>query len=317
MIRFKSFITESIRQGLPHITTMDHSQFSALTKDGKVKISSATEKTDGSTFLIGHDSEGFYTQSSGSGKDRMRKPEDYVARSTRRAQETGKPLELGGANAFAAAHTALQKNKPLLQHLQAAAERSGGETQLRGELFSRALARPSEVPGEIKFVGTSYHPEHMGSVGKFVIHTRLPENQHHEIEKFKKELSTSEMNFDDDNIKNFKPGEVDVSKHLEDMKDINTEALNAKGRLKPEKAAAKAEETAKFEKVKKAVSGAVDKHVKSMGIMPKWGSGSEGLVVHPEYGSEAPRFKITSDAFRAYKASDESKNFKNRTTGGK
>ena len=315
MIRFKSFIAESIRQGLPHITTMDHDQFSKLTKGGKVKITSATEKTDGSTFLMGHDEHGFYTQSSGSGKEKMRKPEDYVERSTRRAQETGKPLELGGANAFAAAHAALQKNKPLLQHLQATAERSGGETKVRGELFSKALARPSETPGEIKFVGTSYHPEHMGSVGKFVIHTRLPENQHHEVEKFKKELSNHELNFDDDNIKNFKPGEVDVSKHLEGMKDVNTEILKA--RKSPKNAAAKAAEQEKFEKVKKAVSDAVDKHVKSMGIMPKWGSGTEGLVVHPEEGSDAPRFKVTSDAFREYKASDESKNFKNRTTGVK
>lgn len=315
MIRFKSFITESIRQGLPHITTMDHEQFSNLTKGGKVNISSATEKTDGSTFLIGHDEDGFYTQSSGSGKEKMRNPEDYVERSTRRAHETGKPLDLGGANAFAATHAALQKNKPLLQHLQSTAERSGGETKLRGELFSKALSRPSETPGEIKFVGTSYHPEHMGSVGKFVIHTRLPENQHHEVEKFKKELSTPELNFDDDKIKNFKSGSVDVAKHLEGMKDVNREVLKA--RTTPKNKQAKAEETAKFEKVKKAVSDAVDKHVKSMGIMPKWGSGSEGLVVHPDEGSEAPRFKVTSDAFREYKASDESKNFKNRTTGAK
>jgi hypothetical protein len=312
MIRFKSFIAESIRQGLPHITTMDHEQFSNLTKGGKVKISAATEKTDGSTFLIGHDQEGFYTQSSGSGKEKMRNPEDYVARAKRRSEETGKPFDPTGANAFASTHAALQKNKLLLQHLQATAERSGGETQLRGELFSRALSRPSETPGEIKFVGTSYHPEHMGSVGKFVIHTKLPENQHHEVEKFKKELSSPELNFDDDNIKNFKSGEVDVSAHLEGMKDINQELLKA--RTTPKNKQAKAEENAKLDVIKKRVSDAVDKHVKSMGIMPKWGSGSEGLVVHPEEGSSAPRFKVTSDAFRAYKASDESKNFKKAPT---
>jgi hypothetical protein len=310
MIRFKSFIAESIRQGLPHITTMDHEQFKNLTKDGKVKISSATEKTDGSTFLIGHDDKGFYTQYSGSGSERMRTPEDYAERAKRRAQETGKPLDMTASNAFGTAHAALQKNKPLLQHLQATAERSGGETKVRGELFSKALSRPSETPGEIKFVGTSYHPEHMGSVGKFVIHTRLPENQHHEVEKFKKELSSPELNFDDDNIKNFKAGEVDVSKHIEGMKDVNAELLKA--RTTPKNKQAKAEENTKFDAVKKAVSDAVDKHVKSMGVMPKWGSGSEGLVVHPEEGSSAPRFKITSDAFRDYKASDESKNFKNR-----
>lgn len=313
MINFKTFIIESIRQGLPHITTMDHKQFAALTKGGKVDISNATEKTDGSTFLMGHDENGFYTQYSGSGSEKMRKPEDYAERAQRRAKETGKPYDPTASNAFSAAHAALQKNKPLMQHLEATAKNSGGETKVRGELFSKALSRPSETPGEIKFVGTSYHPEHMGSVGKFVIHSQLPENKHHDIEKFKKELSTPEMNFDDDKIKNFKSGSVDVSKHIEGLKHINTDLLSA--RATPKNKQAKAEETAKLDAIKKAVSDEVDKHVKKMGIMPKWGSGSEGMVVHPAEGSDAPRFKVTSDAFKQYKASDESKNFKNRSVG--
>ena len=304
------FLTESVRQGLPHITTMKHEQFSNLVKDGKVKLTHATEKTDGGAFVIGHDG-GFYTQSSGSGNERMRNPEDYAERARRRSQETGKPLDLTAANAFSKAHAAIQKNKALLQYLQSTAENNGGETQVRGELFSRALSRPSETPGEIKFVGTSYDPSHMGSVGKFVIHTELPENQHHDVEKFKSDFSTKEFNFDDDRIEGFKPSEVDVSQHLEGMKNINTDILNARKTKK--NADEKAEETAKFDAIKQKVSDAVDKHVENMNISPKWGSGSEGLVVHPEEGSGAPRFKITSKNFREYKASDEAKNFKKRT----
>lgn len=311
MIGFKSFISEGIRQGLPHITTMDHEQFSNLTKGGKVNIHDATEKTDGSTFLMGHDEKGFYTQYSGSGDERMRNPEDYAERAKRRSKETGKPLDMTAANAFSTAHAALQKNKPLMQHLEATAKNSGGETKVRGELFSKALARPSEIPGEIKFVGTSYHPEHMGSVGKFVIHSKLPENKNHDIDKFKNELSSSEMNFDDDKIHGFKSGSVDVSKHLEGMKGVNKELLSA--RKTPTNKVAKEAEESKFTEVKQKVSDEVDKHVKSLKIMPKWGSGSEGMVVHPKEGTDAPRFKVTSDAFRDYKASDESKNFKNRS----
>jgi hypothetical protein len=311
MIRFKTFITESIRQGLPHITTMDHKQFAALTKGGKVDISNATEKTDGSTFLMGHDEKGFFTQYSGSSDERMRNPEDYAERAMRRSKETGKPYDPTASNAFSAAHAALQKNKPLMQHLEATAKNSGGETKVRGELFSKALARPSETPGEIKFVGTSYHPEHMGSVGKFVIHTQLPENRNHDVEKFKKELSSSEMNFDDDKIQNFKPVSIDVSKHLEGMKDINSAVWDDKKTAK-NKPARDAEE-AKLAPIRQKVSDEVDKHIKKMGVMPKWGSGSEGMVVHPKEGTDAPRFKVTSDAFRDYKASDESKNFKNRS----
>jgi hypothetical protein len=51
-------------------------------------------------------------------------------------------------------------------------------------------------------------------------------------------------------------------------------------------------------------------------LTPKWGSGSEGFVVHPSSENpEAPRFKKTSDDFRAYKANPENAaNFKKRQT---
>lgn len=309
----QALITEAgIRQGLPHITTMDHEQFTNLTHGGKVHIHSATEKTDGSTFMMGHDEHGFYTQSSGSGLERMRKPEDYVNRAKRRATETGKPLDLTGANAFAKAHHALQKNKALTDHLKQHAEKSGGETKVRGELFSKALARPSDThKGEIKFVGTSYDPSHMGKVGKIVIHSKLPENHSHDIEHFKKHLSDSNINFDDDKIEHT-PGHVDVSKEIKGMKNINPEILKARTTSKNKEA--KAAETAKFDAVKKAVSDKVDAHVKSLNVKPKWGSGTEGMVIHPKPGSSAPRFKVTSDLFRDYKKSDASKNFKKRDT---
>ena len=58
----KQIISEGIRQGLPHITTMDHDQFTSLTHGGKVHVEGATEKTDGSTFKFGHDEDGFYWQ---------------------------------------------------------------------------------------------------------------------------------------------------------------------------------------------------------------------------------------------------------------
>lgn len=319
MKTFLGYISESrliieagIRQGLPHITTMDHEQFTNLTHGGKVHIVGATEKTDGSTFKFGHDEHGFYSQSSGSGSERMRKPEDYVERATRRSKETGKPLDLTGANAFAKAHHALQKNKALLDHLKQHAEKSGGETQVKGELFSKALARPSDTKrGEVKFVGTSYDPSHMGKVGKIVIHSKLPENQSHDTEHFKKHLSDSNINFDDDKIEHA-PGHVDVSKEIKGMKDVNKDILKARTTSKNREA--KATETAKFDAVKKAVSDKVDAHVKSLNVKPKWGSGTEGMVVHPKPGSSAPRFKVTSEAFRDYKQSDASKNFKKRDT---
>jgi len=314
MLSFRKFIIEGIRVGLPSIPNMDHGQFSNLVKGGKVHIQNATEKTDGSTFQFGHDEHGFYSQSSGSGSERMRNPSDYAERATRRSQETGKPLDLTGAHAFAAAHHALQCNQALKQHLKQRASQSGGHTTVRGELFSKALARPSEVPGEVKFVGTSYDPSHMGSVGKIVIHSRLPENQGHDLEHFKKHLSTSEMNFDDDKITH-PAAHVDVSKETAGLKGIDHGLLSS--RTTPKNKEAKMAEQGKLDTIKKAVSDKVDSAVRSMNIRPKFGSGTEGMVVHPsESNPDAPRFKVTSENFRGFKADKEAQaNFKNRLKG--
>lgn len=310
----KQIISEGIRQGLPHITTMDHDQFTSLTHGGKVHVEGATEKTDGSTFKFGHDEDGFYSQSSGSGNEKMRHPRDYEERATRRSKETGKPLDLTGARAFAKAHEALQKNKPLVAHLKDRAEKSGGETTVRGELFSKALARPSDTnKGEVKFVGTSYDPKRMGKVGKIVIHSKLPENQGHDLEHFKENLSDTNVNFDDDKIEH-NPGHVDVKPEVKELSSVNHELL--KSRTTPKNKEAKTVETAKFDAIKKKVSDKVDAHVKSLNVSPKWGSGTEGMVIHPKPGSSAPRFKVTSDAFRGYKEKEkENPTFKNRTVG--
>jgi len=308
----KQIISEGIRQGLPHITTMDHDQFTRLTHGGKVHVEGATEKTDGSTFKFGHDENGFYSQSSGSGTEKMRNPRNYEERATRRSKETGKPLDLTGARAFAKAHEALQKNKPLVAHLKDRAEKSGGETTVRGELFSKALARPSDTnKGEVKFVGTSYDPKRMGKVGKIVIHSKLPENQGHDLEHFKENLSDSNVNFDDDKIEH-KPGHVDVKPEVKELSSVNHELL--KSRTTPKNKEVKAAETAKFDAIKKKVSDKVDAHVKSLNVSPKWGSGTEGMVIHPKPGSSAPRFKVTSDAFRGFKSDKEAQaKFKTRT----
>lgn len=311
MLSYRNFLVEkSIRQGLPHVKDMDHSQFASLIKTGKVHVADVTEKTDGMTHLMGHDEHGFYTQSSGSGSEKMRKPEDYHARALRRSQETGKPYDPTAANAFAHVHSILQNNKGLQKHLADKFSKTKKETKIRGEVFYKPLARPSEEhKGEVKFVGTSYNPSHMGSVGKYVLHTKLPENQGHKPEEFKKH-STPEMNFDDDKV-DHKPAHIPVEKEHEKFHSLNHELMTS--RTTPSNKTAKLGELAKFQSVKNAVSKKIDKHVSSLGIKPKWGSGSEGLVVHPSsHNPEAPRFKVTSDTFRKFKADTKGQDFRQR-----
>lgn len=316
MLSFKNYlISESIRQGLPHITTMTHGQTSNLIGSGTIHLSDLTEKTDGMTHVMGHDEHGFYTQSSGSGSEKMRKPEDFHERAKRRAKETGKEYDPTSANAFAHVHELLQNNIPLQNHLKKQFNKTKSDVKIRGEVFYKPLSRPSEEKkGEIKFVGTSYDPSHMGSVGKYVIHSKLPENNHVDVEHFSKNMSTPELNFDHDIIEH-KGSRVDVSKEAKEFGKLNHDLINS--RTTKTNKEQKTAELAKMSSIQKKISNKVDAAIKSSGAEPKWGSGSEGIVVHPSKSNpNAPRFKVTSDAFRAFKADPKNKEgFKKRNVG--
>jgi len=307
MKTLRRILTESIRQGLPHITTMDHKQFGNLIQSGKIHLHDVTEKTDGSTHMFGYDEHGFYSQSSGSGKEKMRQPADFEVRARRRSEETGKPYDNTASKMFGHVHSILHSNGKLQQHLAAQYQKTGKEVKVRGELFYRPLARKSEHPGEVKFVGTSYDPSHMGTVGKYVIHSKLPENQDHNIEHFKTKLSTHELNFDDDKI-GVKKTSIDVSDHAKAYNALNHDLLNA--RTTPKNKDQKQVELAKLDDIKDSVSKKIDNHVRSLSLSPRWGTGSEGLVIHPV--ENQPRFKVTSDTFRTFKKSGE--DFKQRKT---
>ncbi len=317
MLSFKQFftedaeeLTEGIRQGLPHISTMDHHQFGNLSHGGRVHFHAVTEKSDGATHMFGHDHHGFYTQSSGSGSERMRSPQDYIDRATRRSKETGKPLDLTAAHAFGHVHKVLGSNHALQKHLRDHAAKHG-EAHVKGELFYKPLSKPSEShPGHVKFVGTSYDTSHMGHVGKIVIHSKLETNASHDVEHFKKHLSDKHINFDDDKL-HHKPSSVNIAKEHKAFHSLDHNLLTA--RTTPSNKDAKAKEHAKFEAIKKSVSDKVDRHVSQKKLSPKWGPESEGVVVHPHPTSGAPRFKVTSHTFRTYKADPANKvGFKTR-----
>lgn len=297
-----------VRGGLPHITTMDHKQFRDLAHDGKVHLHSMTEKTDGQAHVFGHDEHGFYTQSSGSGTDKMRHPDDFKKRAKAQAEKKGVEPNYTSSEAFGHIHKVLASNKPLQDHLKAEHKKTGEDVRVRGESFYRPWGRDGDHPGETKFVGTSYATHHMGTVGKYVIHTKLPENKNHDVEHFKKNLSSKEINFDDDKIHHIQH-HVDVSAEKKKFDGLNHELLGS--RTTKTNKEAKTAELAKFGDIKARASAKVDKHLKSLKLAPKWGSGSEGIVVHPsEHKPSSPRFKVTSDAFRKYKHDTKGQDFK-------
>lgn len=311
MLSFKSFLSE-IRQGLPHVysTTTEKGnetpslsvdQFKSTTKGGKVHIHSVTEKTDGQTFKIGHDEHGFYTQHSGSGSDRIRTGQGHIDRAKRRAEETGKPYSPTAHVAFAKFHDALHQNEKLQAHLKSEHAKRG-HIELRGEAFNRHIATPGDHPNEVKFVHTSYHTKHLGKTGAFVIHSKLPENQHHNLEAIKA-ASDDHIKFHDDQVK-VKPGHVDVKPETDEFAKLNHGLIGS--RTTKTNKQAKMEELGKFNQIKKKVHDKIQDHLRSQGIQNKFGSGSEGLIVHPsEANKEAARFKVLSPSFKGAKASSK------------
>lgn len=309
MKSFKAFINESVRVGLPHIhstltakgnptPSFSTDQFAATTKGGKIHINSVTEKTDGQTFKMGHDEHGFYTQHSGSGDEKIRTGQGHIERALRRSKETGKPYEKTGPEAMAKFHDALHKNEGLQKHLATEYKRTGKEVVVRGEAFNNSLARPGDKKGEVKYVHTSYKKP-PARQGMFVIHSKLPENQGHNTEHFKK-LSDKNIIFHDDKIKH-KPGHVDVSDEVKDFHGLNHDLINT--RTTPKNKQSKLAEIEKFNNIKKRVSDKVTKHLGSLGIKNKFGSGTEGLVVHPSSANpNAARFKAINPAFKEAKA---------------
>jgi hypothetical protein len=124
-------------------------------------------------------------------------------------------------------------------------------------------------------------------------------------------VSTPDLVFDHDKIDHKKTA-IPVP-HIEaDVKKLDTELL--KSRTNKNNAAQKEAELDKFSLIKNKLADIVDNHIKDMSLRPKWGTGSEGIVVHPPKSNpDAPRFKVTSDTFRQYKADPNNKlKFKER-----
>ena len=312
MLRFSAFLNEaSIRVGLPHLystktakgndtPSLSTDQFHHLTHGGKVHIHHVTEKTDGQTFKFGHDEHGFYTQHSGSGDEKIRSAQGHIDRAKRRSEETGKPYDPTAPTAFAKLHKALHDNKKLQDHLASVHKKTGDDVSVKGEAFNRHLARPSDThPDEVKFVHTSYHPKHLGKTGAFVIHSKLKDNESHDTKHFVNHLSDDHIKFHDDKVEH-KKGHVDVADEVKDFHKLDHDLINS--RTTPKNKAAKEAENHKFNEVKKRVADKVGKHLKSLNIQNKWGSGTEGLVVHPSAANpNAPRFKAINPAFKQAK----------------
>lgn len=285
MLSFKGFLLESegkVRQGLSHISDLKPDQFHELTKTGKLS-GEVTEKSDGMAFKIGHDDKGFYTQTSHS--DKMRHPGDYESAARKKF---GEGSDHTISRHFDIIHHELQSNPKLTHYL------SHGGKHLKGEIYYKPHGKPAPH-GEIRFVGTAYDPKKMGHTGSFIVHSKLPENSHHYLSHVKS-LGDKNFNIDDDTTG--KHISVDVSPEHQAFKGLNHDIM--KSRTHADKPL-KAQEISKFNDIKQSVHNKVKDNISN--LPKKWGSESEGYVIHPKEGSSAPRIKMVSDTFKKNKAS--------------
>lgn len=303
MISFREYITEAVRTGLPTIhssesgSPMDHRQLHDLIHKGTVKLHDVTEKTDGSVFHLHYDHKGFGSQYSGSGDEIMRSKADYHARAKRRSQETGKDYNPTVPEGFGKFHEALAKNKGLQAHMKSEYERTGKPVHIKGEAFNRNLGEHHE-DGTHSTAVTKYDTSHMGKHGKFVVHSKLPGNEHHQdLAKH----SDSDVALDDDKIP-FKHTSVDVKDEAEKLKGLNHELLSS--RTSPKNKEAKEAEKSKVSEIAKTVSKKVNDAVTAQKIKPKWSKAghSEGFVIHPV--GDQPRLKVLAPGFKETKNSE-------------
>lgn len=308
MISFKDYVmlSEAVRTGLPTIhksesgNPMDHNQLHSLIHTGKVHLNDVTEKTDGSVFHLHYDHKGFGTQYSGSGDEIMRSKDDYHIRAKRRATETGKNYNSHVAEGFGKFHQDLENNKKLQHHMKSTFDKTGKPVHIKGEAFNRHMGEHHEG-GTWSGAVTKYDTDKMGKHGTFVVHTKLPGNEHHQdLEKH----SDENVNIDSDKISHT-PTHVDVKHEAAHLKSLNHDLLNS--RTTPSNKAAKEAEKDKVSHIAKSVSEKVNGAIDKQNLKPKWSKegNSEGFVVHPV--GDQPRFKVLAPKFKETKNSSEYK----------
>jgi hypothetical protein len=272
---------------LPHLRDLKPGDVHKLISSGKLPVD-FTEKTDGLAFGVGYDKDGFYTRSARS--DKVRNVGEYTAYTKRKY---GEDHESPFSHHYDEIHHRMQSNQELHNYLKTLHHKTGGEdVSLKGEMFWKPLGEESEKG--VKFVGTHYDPTKMGTHGKFVLHSKLPENSIHDHKKVSS-LSASDIHFDNDSISNGSKT-FDVSDELSQFNSLNHEAMSSRKKADAE---SKEHENRKFQSIKSSLESKLREHVNN-NIKPKFGNETEGVVAHPR-NSNAPKFKLVSDSFSKFK----------------
>jgi len=224
MESFKKFLSEQVKDENNIVDSKDlnYGHISRLLTKGQI-IGHVSEKThDGKDFTVGHDSRGFYTKAPHTGK--MRTQGDYENDGLSNNGEDHDPEK---TNHLDNTHRDMMSNPNLTSYLQQHQATNGGDSSIKGSLYYKQHASPSESGG-LHFDGqTSKDPEHMGSTGMFVAHSE--KNKDHNLDALS-QLGDGKIKIHHDAVQDSVAGipAKDLQKKLESInpKMMNRNKLN-------------------------------------------------------------------------------------------
>ena len=320
-------ITKGARKGIKHLynpgnaAELDALGFLDLVKElnktkgilENEKNISITEKADGTSFCFGLDNEGKFFTMKSNGSPRYSANEIINRCLAGTEQKQGKAIVTIDAMNTAKMFKKLETNKKIQSILKPLAKKYES-IKITAEMLLTGSGMINKETNQIRFVGTNYDIDKLGTFGTLVIInvTDVYDNPIPNANSIIEELcdcTTDELKIENTKLENVKP--INISKELntinKEIKKIDDalkeqqglsieEVLSSKDRTKNAQALKKNVKT-EINGLQKILNDALDNALSDIG--GKWGEDYEGRVFKLANGQMV---KITSDKFKEFKS---------------
>ena len=320
-------ITKGARKGIKHLynpgnaAELDALGFLDLVKElnktkgilENEKNISITEKADGTSFCFGLDNEGKFFTMKSNGSPRYSANEIINRCLAGTEQKQGKAIVTIDAMNTAKMFKKLETNKKIQSILKPLAKKYES-IKITAEMLLTGSGMINKETNQIRFVGTNYDIDKLGTFGTLVIInvTDIYDNPIPNANSIIEELcdcTTDELKIENTKLENVKP--INISKELntinKEIKKIDDalkeqqglsieEVLSSKDRTKNAQALKKNVKT-EINGLQKILNDALDNALSDIG--GKWGEDYEGRVFKLANGQMV---KITSDKFKEFKS---------------
>ena len=320
-------ITKGARKGIKHLynpgnaAELDALGFLDLVKElnktkgilENEKNISITEKADGTSFCFGLDNEGKFFTMKSNGSPRYSANEIINRCLAGTEQKQGKAIVTIDAMNTAKMFKKLETNKKIQSILKPLAKKYES-IKITAEMLLTGSGMINKETNQIRFVGTNYDIDKLGTFGTLVIInvTDIYDNPIPNANSIIEELcdcTTDELKIENTKLENVKP--INITKELKtinkEIKNLDDalkeqqglsleEVLSSKDRTKNAQALKKSVKT-EINGLQKILNDALDNVLSDIG--GKWGEDYEGRVFKLANGQMV---KITSDKFKEFKS---------------